>query len=321
MMKRGITANWVKALLFFAFVYSAGWGLAVLFFPHLLFVSNSVDLPNYIYLWQTIGLIEVTLGMGYLIALNNPYKHWTPIALGLIYKLASSVIFFMHAWNHEGLWTIRSYIILDNLIWVIPFIILLVYIYRRTHLRDDILVEMFSESDQFSLDLFETSEGMSLEQMTYSWPTMVVFLRHFGCTFCRETLADVASKRAEIDATGTRIVFVHMIEDELEAQNQLNKFGLGDIPHISDPEKILYKKFKLRKGNFIQLFGPKIWFRGMLAGMFKGLGVGKEMGDSMQMPGLFLMFKGQIVKEFIHKSAADRPEYVHFAECTTCHLA
>ena len=39
---------------------------------------------------------------------------------------------------------------------------------------------------------------------------MLVFLRHFGCTFCRETLADVARHRDAIAATGAQVAFVHM---------------------------------------------------------------------------------------------------------------
>ena len=42
-----------------------------------------------------------------------------------------------------------------------------------------------------------SSSGPSLEQLSHDRPQLVVFLRHFGCTFCRESLADLAEKRAE----------------------------------------------------------------------------------------------------------------------------
>jgi hypothetical protein len=46
-----------------------------------------------------------------------------------------------------------------------------------------------------------------------------------------------------------------------------------------------------------------------VAGVIKGNGIGKEMGDMTQMPGIFVVYKDEIVKKYIHKSSADRPEY------------
>jgi hypothetical protein len=31
------------------------------------------------------------------------------------------------------------------------------------------------------------------------------------------------------------------------------------------------------------------------------------------MPGAFLVYRGRVIKEFIHVSAADRPDYVHLS--------
>ncbi|MGP1310160.1 MAG: hypothetical protein ACTS27_08185, partial [Phycisphaerales bacterium] len=38
---------------------------------------------------------------------------------------------------------------------------------------------------------------------------LLVFLRHAGCTFCREALADVAKRRRRIENAKVRIVLVH----------------------------------------------------------------------------------------------------------------
>jgi hypothetical protein len=45
-------------------------------------------------------------------------------------------------------------------------------------------------------------------------PLFLVFLRHFGCTFCREAVADLAEKREAIAAKGVPLAFVHMGTEE-----------------------------------------------------------------------------------------------------------
>lgn len=303
-------AWWIRPLLFVAFLYSLVWGLAIVFLPGYIFQQASIELPNHIYIWQTLGVIELVLGFGYLIAFVNPFRHWAPVFIGLMYKLLATGVFLKGAMVNASLMNLTDYVFIDNLIWVIPFTAILVATYRRNQRSDDILIEAFDD-DEITLDMFETTEGLDLQEMTHRWPTMVVFLRHFGCTFCREALQDLSAQRAEIEKNGVRILLVHMLEDETEARMQVMQFGpgLADVPMISDPEGILYKKFKLRRGTFWQLLGGKVLFRGVVAGMVKGNGLGKEMGDMMQMPGVFVLHKGEILKKYIHRSSADRPKY------------
>nr|WP_256200529.1 hypothetical protein [Verrucomicrobium spinosum] len=45
-----------------------------------------------------------------------------------------------------------------------------------------------------------TSAGPSLAALSQQSPVLVVFLRHAGCTFCREALADIARVRPAIEA-------------------------------------------------------------------------------------------------------------------------
>jgi hypothetical protein len=60
------------------------------------------------------------------------------------------------------------------------------------------------------------------------------------------------------------------------------------------------------------LFGPKVWVRGFDAGIVRRHGVGRLVGDGFQMPGLFMVFHGQVLRSYRHQSAADRPDYVRF---------
>lgn len=66
---------------------------------------------------------------------------------------------------------------------------------------------------------------------------------------------------------------------------------------------------RLRRGNLAQLLGWSVWVRGARA-FFSGHWVGPLESDGPQMPGVFLIRDGQVVRRFLHVTAADRPDYV-----------
>ncbi len=156
--------------------------------------------------------------------------------------------------------------------------------------------------------------GETLSVMSYEKPIMLVFLRHFGCTFCREALADISKRKNDIEATGTRIVFVHMASDEI-AERYFNRYKLEGATHISDPDCKYYKAFGLVKGNLTQLFGLQTFIRGFESSVIEGHGLGPMLGDGFQMPGIFVIQEDEIKESFIHKLASDRPNYVELAKC------
>ncbi len=158
----------------------------------------------------------------------------------------------------------------------------------------------------------KAQNGECLAELTYELPIIFVFLRHLGCTFCRETLYDLARQRQNIQLEGSAIVLVHMSPPR-EAEEIFRKYGLTDILHVSDPDQSLYRGFHLNRGPWFRLFGLKVWVRGIIAGWWNGHGMPRKMGDVAQMPGVFLVHRGQIVLEYRHKSPADRPDYVSIA--------
>ena len=161
----------------------------------------------------------------------------------------------------------------------------------------------------------QTNTGTTVAALSVTRPVMVVFLRHFGCTFCREALADIAQRRAAIEGGGTRLVFVHMSPADV-AERYFRRYDLPGAVHVSDPECRFYRAFGLLKGNFRQLFGLQSWIRGFQAGVVDGHGVGtQQLGDGFQMPGIFVVQGGEIRESFIHKLASDRPDYEGLARC------
>lgn len=176
-------------------------------------------------------------------------------------------------------------------------------------------LEPFGESRMISDMELKTNRGENFEKLAEERKLMVVFLRHFGCTFCRETMAEISGQRAEIEARGYDIVLVHMVDGDV-AEQIMQVYDLGGIRHISDPHQYLYRKFGLGKVSFKALFGVRNWYRAFVAGLMKGHLIGKPSGDPFQMPGVFVFHKGKILSKFDYKYVSDLPNFSGMAQAT-----
>jgi peroxiredoxin len=178
-------------------------------------------------------------------------------------------------------------------------------------LRGDETPEQRASAIRGVLDQSLTQSGKSIFELSGSSPVLLVFLRHAGCSFCREALADLGRARAEIEGGGVRIVLAHM-GDAAALEALLPRFGLSGVDRICDPGRDLYAAFGIRRGTTGQLFGPKVLWRGLFRGVLARYGIGSARADSSQMPAIFLVDQSEIVRRFRHRSAADRPDYVSF---------
>jgi peroxiredoxin len=165
-----------------------------------------------------------------------------------------------------------------------------------------------------TLDRAVTQSGKRLVEMSQEAPVLLLFLRHAGCTFCREAIADIARIQQAITSSGAQIVLVHM-GDTAGIETLLRKHKLSALDRIQDSDRQLYRAFGLKRGTLRQLFGPKVIVRGLKAGLLDRHGLGRVKADSFQMPGVFLIHRGRIVRRFRHSTAADRPDYLQI--CAT----
>lgn len=160
--------------------------------------------------------------------------------------------------------------------------------------------------------MLSSDSGESLANMADERPVLLIFLRFFGCSFCREAISDISKRRKKLEKKGFRIVFVHMAPDKELAESFFKKYKLFPIDHISDPEKQYYRAFGLSRGTPAQIFGLMNWIRGFQAAVLEGHGTSpqsEDLGDGFQMPGVFVLFKGQILRSYIHRYPYDRPDY------------
>lgn len=162
-----------------------------------------------------------------------------------------------------------------------------------------------------TLASIHTESGASLYDLASATPVLLIFLRHFGCSFCRQTISDVAGLRGELDRRRVRPVFVHMGTAE-RAKPFFDYYGIGDVERVSDPEAEVYRNpvFALpRKHPVFSLFQPQVW-KGWLKGSIFKHGIGAIKEDGHQMQGIFFLNGPKIVREFRYRTIADEPNYL-----------
>lgn len=286
-------------------VYALGWGVGLTVAPAR--VGAAIQVPGGIHapLLQALGWLIGVFGLGYLFAASDPLRHWPVVAMGFIAKagaFAATLAAYLNGLAGPVPLTVS---LVSDLVWLVPFGWILWAARAATVDR-----RRLAEPEILRMALHrKTNYGVTLDELSRMSPVLLVFLRHAGCTFCREALADLASRKRQIEENGTRLVLVHM-GSEQQGARFFERYGLETVPQISDPKRNLYRAFGLRRGTLSDLFGPKVWIRGFEAAILGRHGVGRLVGDGFQMPGAFLLFHGEVVRSYRHQSAADRPDYM-----------
>ena len=167
-----------------------------------------------------------------------------------------------------------------------------------------------NQIDTALLNAYTSQNGQTLANLAER-PLFMVFLRHFGCTFCREAVAELAAQRSAVEAKGAPLAFVHLGTEE-KAQWFFKPYGMVDVPRFSDPDARLYQAFGLLRAEFRQYMNAESILR-MLGAWSRGHFLGFPAGDIERMPGAFVMERGQILKAFRHKLVSDRPDYLALA--------
>ena len=301
---------WMKNALLLAGVYNLVWCALVIFMPMQTLSWLGVDpLPIYPEFWQCIGMVVGVYGVGYLIASRDPFRHWPITFVGLLGKVFGPIGFAASISSSSLPVGIGWTIITNDLIWWLPFAMILWGAVR--HQRSVGSAYQMSESDD-PLRVLRANTGKRLDDLADVQPQLVVFLRHAGCTFCRESLADIAEQRDRIESRGCGIVLVHLGDNERD-RSFFETYGLSDVPRIADPQCRLYRQFGLDMGGFAELLAPVVWLRGFMTAIVRRHGVGRLQGNGFQMPGVYVYHCGQILVGFQHAHASDRPDYAELA--------
>jgi hypothetical protein len=245
-------------------------------------------------------------GVGYWIAARDPARHWPIVLVGWLGKVLGPIGFLLAALAGELPWAFGLVNVTNDLIWWVPFTAILYYAWRTNSAPTD--ERPLSLHD--ALHTERSQRGRTIAQLS-SPGVFVLFIRHAGCTFCREALAELARARQKLESQGLRLAVVHMSRVDT-ASALLARYGLGDVDHFSDPECRMFRALDLARGSLWQVLGPAVWRRG-LAALVKH-GIGRMEGDGFQLGGVFLIREGKIVAARRHANSAERVDFAALAE-------
>ncbi len=126
-----------KIILRLAALYNLVWGLAIILFPNFLFDWSGLTRLNYPEIWQCVGMIVGVYGVGYWIASESPDEHWPIVLVGLLGKIFGPIGFLKAISEGRFNWTFGATIVTNDLIWWVPFALLLVGAYQSKHSRSN----------------------------------------------------------------------------------------------------------------------------------------------------------------------------------------
>jgi peroxiredoxin len=306
--------RWHAVVLRAAGVYNLAWGALAVLAPVPFLAALGVGAPGPIAVgfWQCIGMIVGVYGVGYWVAARDPVRPWPIVLVGLLGKVLGPIGFVSSAMRGDMPWTFGYTLLTNDLIWWVPFSLMLVRA-ADAHTAGGMGAGLppGEAMRRATVDL-RGAATPTLAAFSRDMPLLVVFLRHAGCTFCREAMAELRRTRPRLDAAGVRLVVVHM-GDAAAGRALAERHGLGDVALVSDPERALYRSFNLPRGRLRQLFGPRVFLRGVRAAIFGGHGFGRLAGDGFQLPGVFLVKDSTILAGRPMRHAAERPDYCAIA--------
>ncbi len=140
----------------------------------------------------------------------------------------------------------------------------------------------------------------------------LIFLRHFGCPFCKEHAQALHQRRDAFGAAGVEIVMIGP-GTPAEAAAFIDELGLAD-PVLTDRDRTAYRDYGLGQAPVRSLLDPRVIAGGVRAAA-KGFLPRTSSGNPLQLQGQFLIDHDGIVR------SATRPRLMSDIPSATALLA
>lgn len=290
-MKHYFTIQTNKIILITGAIIGLFYGCLIPFMPSILSSFIGQEGLNYVTLARCAALVSAAMGIGYLVASVDPAKNWTIVLVGFLGNIAFSLYFIISFIFGTINTSLDIFLFINCLIWIVPFYYILVACYEEYILED-------SSPKRFHdlIKLVRTNQGDTILNLSEKNDVLLVFIRHFGCMFCRETVSELSKLSKKIEERKLKLVFVHMSDPDFGDQFFARYYD-QPVAHISDPTRTLFRSFGLNRAHFDQMFGLRIQTKAIWSGFIKGHGVGAFEGDILQLGGVFILSKGQVIFE------------------------
>lgn len=122
-------------VLYLAGIYNIIYGGYLVLFPTHFFSITGMELPRYIEFWQCIGMIVGVYGIGYILASRDYIKHYPIVLVGFLGKIFGPIGFAGALYKQTLPIEFGFMIIPNDLIWWVPFFLMLKKAYKAHQFR------------------------------------------------------------------------------------------------------------------------------------------------------------------------------------------
>ncbi len=134
---------------------------------------------------------------------------------------------------------------------------------------------------------------------------LLVFLRHFGCRFCRETVAEL---RRETESTPDFPPLLFFFQGGTTEGRAFLRRDWPSVRAVADAGLRFYEAFGVERMGWLGLLRPGLWQAEGRA-KAKGFSQGERSGDIWRLPGVFLVRGDRILWTHEFQHAGDLPDF------------
>ena len=122
---------WMTFVLYFAGVFNVLAGLGMFVFYHEGYELLNIPKPEHVLPVQVTGVLVALFGIGYLLVAVNPLGNRNILTLGFLAKGICGTTALVHVAVGNYPWTFGLVVLLADIIYLPPFLIILLHLYRR----------------------------------------------------------------------------------------------------------------------------------------------------------------------------------------------
>lgn len=135
-------------------------------------------------------------------------------------------------------------------------------------------------------------------------PAVIVWLRQFGCPFCRAYARDLNRARSRFSAAGARLVLIGQGSQE-DAARFRAQLGI-DLPILTDRDRVTYLWAGTKLATLDELIGPIVVARGLARMARERVFIGRNTADEAQLGGSIVVTeRGRVAFAHISRDASD----------------
>jgi predicted DCC family thiol-disulfide oxidoreductase YuxK len=287
-----VLSGWPQIVLMIAGLYNFLFGAWAIFFPKQYLNFTNINLSAEP-LWQCIGMIVGLYGLGYFIASTNICKYWPLVLIGFLGKIFGPIGFVWHiligTLDASGL----ILILFNDLIWLIPFAIILLKVFHLNWKHQNNL--FFNEKEVIINEAYNLLEKHDHQKLIF------IFIRHIGCSFSKLLLESLNKEYNALDSNSYKICLISMSNKD-KINNYLSEELKDKILFISDPKQYLYQFFKIKRGSIFSVINLNVIKESFKILRNKSCHPGFLDGDGFQLSGLVLIENYKILKKQIHQT-------------------